>query len=76
MVGIIIGTYSSIFVASPVLLWMSKADQTKAAPTGQSRTQARPTPWASRLSELVLSCSMRKVSATGAGLPVRDVRAA
>jgi SecD/SecF fusion protein len=31
VIGVIVGTYSSIFVASPVLLWMTSANQKKAA---------------------------------------------
>ena len=32
VIGVIVGTYSSIFVASPALLWMSQ--RTEAPPTG------------------------------------------
>ena len=31
VVGVLVGTYSSIFVASPVLLWMGQSDQRAAA---------------------------------------------
>jgi SecD/SecF fusion protein len=27
LIGIVVGTYSSIFVASPVLLWLERRDQ-------------------------------------------------
>jgi SecD/SecF fusion protein len=32
-VGIVVGTYSSIYVASPVLLWLMNRQQTRAAAT-------------------------------------------
>jgi SecD/SecF fusion protein len=29
VIGVMVGTYSSIFVASPVLLWMTQGEQAK-----------------------------------------------
>ncbi len=40
MVGIIVGTYSSIFVASPLLLWMSRRDQTSSVQPARVATGA------------------------------------
>ena len=37
LIGVLVGTYSSIFVASPVLLWMSKSAQT---PQGRKAAKA------------------------------------
>ncbi|MDA7978369.1 MAG: protein translocase subunit SecD [Pirellulales bacterium] len=34
-VGVIVGTYSSIFVASPVLLWLSKSSESGSQPSGR-----------------------------------------
>ena len=39
LVGVIVGTYSSIFVASPVLLWMSKSAET---PVVKKSSKAEP----------------------------------
>ena len=41
LVGVVVGTYSSIFVASPALLWMSKLQHT-AGETGESTTKTTP----------------------------------
>lgn len=43
-VGVIVGTYSSIFIASPVLIWLNErylANQRKAAASGRTGREAR-----------------------------------
>jgi SecD/SecF fusion protein len=41
LIGVIVGTYSSIFVASPSLLWMTKFFTDKKRPSQQSRATAK-----------------------------------
>ncbi len=40
-VGIVVGTYSSIFIASPVLLWIANRQQASAAVAGNRRVESR-----------------------------------
>jgi len=41
-VGIVVGTYSSIFIASPVLLWIANRQQPASAPSAARRMESRP----------------------------------
>jgi preprotein translocase subunit SecF len=41
LIGIIVGTYSSIFIASPIILFWDKLFVRKPAPQAPSRARAR-----------------------------------
>lgn len=43
LVGILVGTYSSIYVASPVLLWLVKREEKATLPAGRRMTQKKVT---------------------------------
>jgi preprotein translocase subunit SecF len=41
MIGILVGTYSSIFIASPIVIFWERMFAKKAAPEGSARARAR-----------------------------------
>ncbi len=41
LVGVVAGTYSSVFIAAPLLLWMGSGEKAKPAPTSQKPQKAK-----------------------------------